>query len=449
MATERQKVGHRPDINDGDNMLPTYRTEPSADDAVDAWLASHGQDEGAPAIAGDTSRPELYSQARWEPLFRQMREAAPLNRVEGTAYGDYWNVCSHSLIMEVEGKPDLFSSSWKYGGITIADPAPGEEFQLPMFIAMDEPEHSAQRKTVAPAFTPAHIAELAVKLRAHTATVLDSLPVGSRFDWVEKVSIELATSMLATILGFPWEDRHLLTFWSDWAGHMEAARIAELFQVRREMLTEMATYFHLLWEQRRASPEGTDLLGMMIRSDSMSEMGPMEFIGNLALLIVGGNDTSRTSMSAAILGLDRFPDERAKLVADESLLPNAVQEIIRWHTPIAHMRRTATADCELAGQRIAAGDKLALWYISANRDEAVFPDADRLDLSRANARRHLSFGHGIHRCVGARLAELQLRILLEELMKRRLQVNVVGELRRVHANFVNGFRQMEVELTSY
>ena len=113
------------------------------------------------------------------------------------------------------------------------------------------------------------------------------------------------------------------------------------------------------------------------------------------------------------------------------------------------MRRTATADCELAGQKIAAGDKLALWYISANRDEAVFPDADRLDLSRANARRHLSFGHGIHRCVGSRLAELQLRILLEEFMKRRLQVNVVGDVHRVHANFVNGFRHMEVELTPY
>lgn len=430
-------------------MPPTYRTEPSADQAVDEWLAMHGQDEGGPAIPGDTSRAELYSQATWEPLFRQMRETAPVNRVEGTACGDYWNVCTHALVAEVEGRPDLFSSSWKYGGIALADPAPGEEFQLPMFIAMDEPEHGAQRKTVAPAFTPAHITELAVKLRAHTGAVLDALPMGSRFDWVEKVSIDLATAMLATVLGFPWEDRHLLTFWSDWAGNMEAASIPELFQVRREMLTEMATYFHLLWEQRRANPGGTDLLGMMIRSDSMSEMGPMEFIGNLALLIVGGNDTTRSSMSAAILGLDRFPEERAKLQADDTLLPNAVQEIIRWHTPIAHMRRTATADCELAGQQIAAGDKLALWYISANRDESVFPDAGRLDLSRANARRHLSFGHGIHRCVGARLAELQIRILLEELLKRRLQVNVVGDVRRVHTNFVNGFRQIEVELTRY
>ncbi|HKT77566.1 MAG TPA: cytochrome P450 [Sphingobium sp.] len=429
-------------------MVPTYRTEPGADEAVDAWLAAQGQEDGGVVSnPDDTSRAELYSQATWEPLFARMRATAPLNRVEGTACGDYWNVCSHALLTDVEGKPELFSSSWKYGGIALADPAPGEEFQLPMFIAMDEPEHGAQRKTVAPAFTPAHITELAVKLRAHTGAVLDSLPVGSRFDWVEKVSIELATSMLATILGFPWEDRHLLTFWSDWAGNMEAARIPELFQVRREVLTEMATYFHLLWEERRARPDGTDLLGMMIRSDTMSEMGPMEFIGNLALLIVGGNDTTRSSMSAIAVGLDQFPEERAKLEADESLIPNAVQEIIRWHTPIAHMRRTATVDCELAGQKIAAGDKLALWYISANRDESVFPDAARLDLSRANARRHLSFGHGIHRCVGARLAELQLRILIEELRKRRLQVHVAGEVRRVHANFVNGFRHIEVEMT--
>jgi len=279
--------------------------------------------------------------------------------------------------------------------------------------------------------------------------VIDSLPRGQRFDWVEKVSVELATRMLATVLGFPQEDRRLLTFWSDWAGNMEAARIPDLFQVRREVLTEMATYFHMLWQQRLANPGGSDLLGMMMQSESMSQMGEMEFIGNLALLIVGGNDTTRSSMSAAALGLHLFPEEREKLRADESLLPNAVQEIIRWHTPISHMRRTATADCELGGRKIAKGDKVALWYISANRDEAVFPDADRLDLSRANARRHLSFGHGIHRCVGARLAELQIRILLEELLKRRLQVDVVGEVRRVHANFVNGFRKIEVELTSY
>ena len=436
-------------IQAGTDMQPTpsYRTAPMADEALDEWLARQGRDDARPALPNDTSRAELYSQAAWEPLFRRMRESAPVNRAEGTGCGDYWNICTHGLVAEVEGKPDLFSSSWQYGGIALADPAPGEEFQLPMFIAMDEPEHGAQRRTVAPAFTPAHITQIAVKLRAQTAEVLDSLPLHSRFDWVEKVSIELATGMLATILGFPWKDRHLLTFWSDWAGNMEAARIPELFQIRREVLTEMAGYFHLLWEERRAAPGGTDLLGMMINSDSMSQMGPMEFIGNLALLIVGGNDTTRSSMSATALGLHLFPQERALLQADETILPNAVQEIIRWHTPIAHMRRTATADCELAGQTIRKGDKLALWYISANRDESVFPDAARLDLSRANARRHLSFGHGIHRCVGARLAELQLRILIEEMVKRRLVVNVVGDVRRVHANFVNGFREMDVELT--
>ena len=432
-------------------MLPTpsYRTEPTADQAVDEWLAANDQGGGGTPSPNDTSRAELYSRATWGPLFRGMRETAPVNRAEGTACGDYWNVCSHALITEVEAQPDLFSSSWEYGGIALADPAPGEEFQLPMFIAMDEPEHSAQRKTVAPAFTPAHLAELAVQLRAHAVEVLDGLPIGARFNWVEKVSTELATRMLATVLDFPAEDRHLLTFWSDWAGNMEAASIPDLFQVRREVLTEMATYFHLLWEERRARSGGKDILSMMINSESMSQMGPMEFIGNLALLIVAGNDTTRTSMTAAVLGLHQFPDQRAKLQADDTLLPNAVQEIIRWHTPIAHMRRTATADCELDGHRIAKGDKLALWYISANRDEAVFPNAERLDLERANARRHLSFGHGIHRCVGARLAELQIRIVLEELLKRRLQANVVGEVHRIHANFVNGFRQVDVELTRY
>lgn len=426
-----------------------YRTEPNVADALDEWLEKNRVPDGTPANPDDTSRAELYAQDCWQPVFKRMRETAPVNKVEGTAFGSYWNVCSHEMVMAAESQPDLFSSSWEYGGITIADPMPGEEFQLPMFIAMDEPQHSIQRKTVAPAFTPAEIARLADDIRARTGQVLDSLPIGERFDWVENVSVELATQMLSILLDFPWDDRHLLTFWSDWAGDMEAASIPELFELRKQILGEMAMYFHGLWEKKRNSPRTPDLLSMMIHSDSMSQMGELEFIGNLALLIVGGNDTTRNSMSGLVMALDAFPDERRKLQADQSLISNAVQEVLRWHTPISHMRRTATADCELGGQRIARGDKLALWYISANRDEAVFPNPDVLDLSRENARRHLSFGHGIHRCIGARLAELQLRTLIEEMAVRRLQANVAGQVQRTYANFIHGFNRIEVELTRY
>ncbi|WP_374139203.1 cytochrome P450, partial [Sphingomonas sp.] len=187
-----------------------------------------------------------------------------------------------------------------------------------------------------------------------------------------------------------------------------------------------------------------------IHSDAMAEMDQMEFLGNLILLIVGGNDTTRNSMTAVAYGLDLFPDERTKLENDPSLIPNAVQDIIRWQTPLAHMRRTATQDTVLEGQQIKAGDKLALWYLSANRDESVFgADADKIVVDRPNARRHLAFGHGIHRCVGARLAELQISVLLEEMAKRRMRVNVVGEPERVAACFVHGYRKLPVTISKY
>jgi cytochrome P450 len=424
------------------------QTAPTVRQALDDWR-SRVPSRQVTSNPDDTSLPGLYGHDLWQPVFRRMRETGPVNKVVGTAYGDYWNVCSYEALQEAEQQPEKFSSSWEYGGITIADPMPGEDFHLPMFIAMDEPEHGRQRRTVAPAFTPAEIERLSRVVRERTAEVLDRLPLHERFDWVEKVSVELATQMLAILLNFPWNDRHLLTFWSDWAGDMEAARIPELFQQRARILGDMAAYFHNLWENRRSGAPTADLLSMMIHSDTMAAMSEFEFMGNLALLIVGGNDTTRNSMSAVAYALDCFPDERARLQADPALIPNAVQEIIRWHTPISHMRRTATVDCELGGAKIAKGDKLALWYISANRDEAVFPRADQLDISRENARRHLSFGHGIHRCVGARLAELQIRTLLEEMAKRRLQANVVGEVERVHANFIHGFHTIEVELSRY
>ncbi|MES2303076.1 MAG: cytochrome P450, partial [Pseudomonadota bacterium] len=279
-----------------------------------------------------------------------------------------------------------------------------------------------------------------------TAEVLDSLQWGERFDWVDKVSIELTTGMLALLFGFPWKDRRLLTFWSDWAGDVEMTLARDLADMRFGILSEMAHYFQRLWGERMRAAPSDDLISMMIHSDAMNHMSPQEFMGNLVLLIVGGNDTTRNTMSGIVHALGRFPDQADLLARDPSLIPNAVQECIRFVTPLAHMRRTATADADLFGQQIRAGDKMVLWYISANRDEAVFENADRLIVDRPNARRHLAFGHGIHRCVGARLAELQLRILLEEMHERRMRVRVTGAAERVRANFVHGFRKLEVEL---
>lgn len=432
-----------------------YRTAPTATEAFEAWLKEHGQELPKHSHPWDVSRSDIYVEDRWQPIFAEMRSKAPINKVEGTPYGDYWNVTTVKTIQHVESLPELFSSSWEYGGITIgdppedADPAQLEERRLPMFIAMDRPEHTGQRRTVAPAFTPGEIDKMAAEVRMRTAAVLDSLPWGEEFDWVDKVSIELTTGMLAILFGFPWEDRRLLTFWSDWAGDVELGLARELNDTRFAILQEMAQYFSRLWMERTGAPPSRDLISMMINSDAMNHMSPQEFMGNLVLLIVGGNDTTRNTMSGIVHGLDQFPDQRAIFESDPSVIPNAVQECIRYVTPLAHMRRTATDDADLFGHQIKKGDKLILWYISANRDETVFEDPNMLNITRENARRHLSFGYGIHRCVGARLAELQLKILLEEMHERRMRVNVTGKVERVRANFVHGFRKLGVTLSKF
>jgi len=433
----------------------TYRTSPTASEAFEGWLKEHGQELPKHTHPGDVSRSDIYVEDRWQPIFAEMRANAPVNFVPESPYGPYWNVTTSKAIQHVEALPELFSSSWEYGGITITEPpadvTPEQlaERRLPMFIAMDRPEHTGQRRTVAPAFTPGEIEKMAEEVRARTAATLDTLPWGEEFDWVDKVSVELTTGMLAILFGFPWEDRRLLTFWSDWAGDVELGFARELNETRWEILGEMANYFKTLWIDRMGKPAGRDLISMMIHSDAMNQMSPQEFMGNLILLIVGGNDTTRNTMSGIIHALHSFPEQRALFEADPSVIPNAVQEIIRFQTPLAHMRRTATADTELFGHQVKKGDKLILWYISANRDEEVFDDADRVILNRDNARRHLSFGYGIHRCVGARLAELQLKILMEEMHKRRMRVNVTGKVERVRANFVHGFRKMEVTLEKF
>ena len=395
----------------------------------------------------DVSRAELYRDDVWQPVFARARSEAPIHYVEDSEFGPYWSLSTYKPIVEVESLPDLYSS--EKGGFTLTRPVENG-VTMPMFIGRDRPIHTAQRRTVAPAFTPSEMQRLSVDIRRRTAEVLDALPWHSEFDWVDTVSIELTTQMLAILFDFPWEDRRKLTEWSDWMGDIELFRDEGLRQKRLEKVYEAGAYFKRLWDAKVDAEPTPDLISMMIHSDAMSHMDHNEFMGNLILLIVGGNDTTRNTMSGLVYALDRFPESRAKLEADRALIPNTASEIIRWQTPLAHMARTATQDTQLHGHRIREGDKIAMWYISANRDREVFgDDADDFVVDRANARRHLAFGHGIHRCVGARLAELQVGILMEEMAERRMRVNVLREPERVAACFVHGYRRMPVEITRY
>ncbi len=399
----------------------------------------------------DVSRKELYSEDRWQEPFRQLRKHAPIQFVPESEFGPYWSVSTYKPIQHIEALPKLFSSQWDKGGIAISgDPALLEQYNMrePMFIAMDPPQHTGQRRTVAPSFGPSEVAAMKAEVQQRTAELLDSLPVGESFDWVQKVSIELTTGMLAKLFDFPWEQRHKLTEWSDFGGDVELIKDSGNIELRLAKMQEMGAAFAGLWQERIANP-GKDLISVMLQSDAMKDMAPEEFIGNLILLIVGGNDTTRNSMSAYAYGLSKYPEERAKLETDPSLIPNAVQELIRWQTPLSHMRRTVVEDTDMFGPMMKAGDKVVLWYLSANRDEDIFDDGEAIKVDRHNARRHLSFGYGIHRCVGARVAELQLHTLLEEMAKRRLRVNVLGEPERVPACFVHGYKHLQVELSHY
>jgi cytochrome P450 len=405
--------------------------------------------------AFDVTRAELWAEDRWQEPFRQLRAEAPVHYCPESKFGPYWSISTYKPIQHIEALPKIFSSSWEYGGITVSGDKvadlPEGSIPLPMFIAMDPPHHTAQRRTVAPAFGPSETERLRADTLARTSAVIDSLPIGKPFDWVEHLSIELTTQMLAILFDFPWEDRHKLTHWSDVLGDIENADTLEQRQARLATAFEMGAAFKQVWDRKAQNPGEHDLISIMLQSDAMSHMSENEFMGNLILLIVGGNDTTRNSMSAYAYGLAQFPDERAKLETNHApeLAVNAMHELLRWQTPLAHMRRTALEDAEVEGQLIRKGDKIALWYASANRDESVFPDGDRIIVERENARRHLAFGYGIHRCVGARVAELQLTALISEMQKRRLRVNVLEEPVRVPASFVHGYKKLMVELERY
>ena len=403
----------------------------------------------------DLTRADLWAEDRWQEPMRALREHGPIHRNETSKFGPHWSVVQYKPIQHIEALPKIFSSSWEYGGITVEQDGAANlrehDMDLPMFIAMDPPKHSEQRRTVAPAFGPAEVERMRADAIARTSALFDTLPIGNPFDWVKSVSMELTTQMLAILFGFPWDKRDKLNQWSDIGGNIEQGSTTEGRKFRAETGVEMAGAFMQLWTAKAQDPSGPDLISVMLRSDAMSHMEPNEFLANLVLLVVGGNDTTRNSMSAFAWGLQQYPDQRAILEANHSaeLAVNAMHEIIRWQTPLSHMRRTATEDTELFGQQIKKHDKIALWYASGNRDESVFPDGEHIRVERDNARRHLSFGYGIHRCVGARVAEMQLIALISEMQKRRLRVNVIEVPEIVPGCFVHGYKKMMVELERY
>jgi cytochrome P450 len=407
----------------------------TVDDLGDPWTI--------PLDQIDVSKSRIFQDDVWPDWFARLRRDDPVHFTPDSQFGPYWSVTKYKDIMKVETNPAVFSSA---SGITLLDQE--TQYRLAMFIAMDPPKHDHQRMVVAPIVAPANLANLAGTIRERAVRILEGLPRNETFDWVEHVSVELTTQMLATLFDYPFEQRRDLTYWSNIAttNLKDPDALVKTEEDRFVELRKMAAAMTDLWNQRVNTTGGADLISMLAHGEATREMDPMEFMGNCVLLIVGGNDTTRNSISGGLWALNKHPDEYSKLRENPGLIPGMVPEIIRWQTPIAYMRRSVMQDFELGGKTIREGDKLAMWYISGNRDAEVIEDPDRFILDRARPRQHLSFGFGIHRCVGNRLAELQLTILWEEIMKRFPTIELVEEPKRVFSSFVHGISSMMVRI---
>jgi cytochrome P450 len=405
---------------------------------------AHDAAYGLPLDKINVAQPLLFQSNTMWPYFERLRREDPVHYCAESEFGSYWSITKYNDIMAVDTNHQVFSSDYMLGGITIGGGQANVD-PLPMFIAMDPPKHDIQRKIVTPVVSPANLQILAPIIRERAGKILDSLPIGQPFDWVDKVSIELTAMTLATLFDFPFERRRKLSRWSDVVTAAPGFGIVDTIEQKMAEMQEYQSAFNELWNERVNSTEpGGDLISMLAHNPATRNMEPREYFGNVVLLTVGGNDTTRNTITGSIVALNQNPDQYAKLRANPELVTSMVSETIRWQTPLAHMRRTAKEDIVFQGKKIKKGDKVVMWYVSGNRDDEVIERPNDYIIDRENPRRHISFGFGIHRCVGNRLAELQLQIIWEEIMKRFPVIEMAGEPKRSYSTFVKGYEHLDV-----
>jgi linalool 8-monooxygenase len=399
----------------------------------------------------DLGNPDLYVSGVPHEVFTWLRREDPVHWNPVTNGRGFWSITKYDDIVAISKNPEVFSSAREHGGHRIYDEdmvgtagMGAKETDAP-FLSMDPPEHNRYRRMISPGFGPSRLKALEGQIHDRVCNILDRLGARKECEFVTEVAAELPIQVLAELLGIPQADRLKLF---DWSNSMIAEDDPELRKGPEETAADvraMIEYSGRLWEERVANP-GPDLISMLIHPDADGEvMSKERYLGTFILLVAAGNETTRNSISGGLITLARFPEQRQRLTDNPALYGTAAAEIIRYVSPIMHMRRTAIADSVVRGKTIRRGDKVIMWYVSANRDEQIFTNPFGFDLTRAEATQ-LGFGVGQHFCLGARLAELQLRIFFTEFLRRYPKAEPSGPIRRMRSNFVAGIKEMPVRL---
>lgn len=405
--------------------------------------AARDEAYAAPLETFDLTDPERYRLDTIWPWFERLRRESPVHLSHHPDHGSYWSITRYEDVAAIDANHHEFSSDSELGGITMRDEKAPRA--MAPFIALDPPLHDVQRKVLTPVFSSSNLKALEPLFRAQIRKIVDEAPAGEPFDLADRISLEVTAQMMATMFGFPVEHRRLLMRCADLKlAEPRPGGIVESETERQHELYKILSMLVQLWSERSRRADGNDLISVLANNPLTRTSDPDFYVGNLILLIVAGSDTIRHSITGAVHALNLFPDQFARLRADRQLLPGFVAESIRWQTPAIQMRRTAAADVSFRGQNIRRGDKVIMWYASANRDETVIEDPDRFVMDRSRPHQHAAFGFGVHRCIGQRLADLQLRLVWEALLDRFSVIEVVGEPDRIRSFIVRGFNSMMV-----
>jgi linalool 8-monooxygenase len=402
-------------------------------------------------MATDLKDPGLYAAGvPWE-VFADLRRDDPVHWNPETGGAGFWSVTRHADIVEVSRQPMLFSSAHENGGHRIFNEnevgltGAGESAIGIPFISRDPPVHTRYRKFVMPALSPGRLGDIESRIRTRGAELIAAIPLGERVDLVPLLSAPLPLMTLAELLGVS------IDLWPrlyDWTNAFVGEDDPEFRRSPEAMAATLGEFFAFaqeLFQARRQEPT-TDIASLLANAEIDGEPVPFgDFVGNLILVLVGGNETTRNSLSHSVAAFAASPDQWTAIRQDRDLLKSAAAEMVRHASPVMHMRRTAMRDTTIGGRPVRQGDKVVLWYIAGNRDEAVFPDADRFDVGRKGPL-HVGFGAGQHVCVGSRLAEMQLRIAFDMLADRVTSFEVQAPPRRFRSNFINGLKNLDVIL---